>query len=137
MPESITMSATLPASPQRIYEAWLDSGEHSAFTDSKATIDSKVGGTFTAWDGYIQGANQALEPGKRIVQSWRTTDFPDGAPDSRLELLLEPTPRGARVTLLHTNIPDGQAADYKQGWKDYYFAPMKKYFAPQKKKGPA
>jgi len=26
-------------------------------------------------------------------------------------------------------IPDGQGENYKQGWKDFYFKPMKKYFS--------
>ncbi len=133
MPESIKLSAVIPATPQRIYDAWLDSQEHSSFTGGgAATVDPRVGGKYTAWDGYIQGTTDALEAGKRIVQSWRSADFPDDAPDSRLEVLLEPSPRGARVTLVHTNIPDGQAQDYKQGWKDYYLAPMKAYFAKKK-----
>lgn len=133
MPESIKLSAVIPARPERIYEAWLDGREHSAFTGGgTASVDPRVGGAFTAWDGYIQGTTQALEPGRRIVQRWRTTDFPPEAPDSLLEVLLEETPRGTRVTLVHTNIPDGQGQEYKQGWKDYYLAPMKQYFAGNK-----
>ncbi len=132
MSESIKLSAVVPATPQRVYEAWMSSKEHASFTGGAAVITARAGGKFTAWDGYILGVTEALEPGKRIVQSWRSTDFPADAPDSRLEVLLEPSPRGTRVTLLHTNIPDGQAEELKQGWKDYYFTPMKTYFAPRK-----
>ena len=63
------------------------------------------------------------------MQSWRTTDFPEGAEDSRLEVLLDEVPGGTRVTLLHTNIPDGQGEEYEQGWKEYYLEPMKRYFS--------
>ncbi|MBI4338490.1 MAG: SRPBCC domain-containing protein [Chloroflexi bacterium] len=129
MPESIRVSAVLPATPQRIYEAWLDSRQHGSFTGGAAEIDPTVGGVFTTWDGYIRGVTEALEPYRRILQAWRTTDFPEDAPDSRLEVLLEPSARGTRITLVHTGIPDGQGADYRQGWKDHYFAPMKAYLA--------
>lgn len=133
MPESIKLSAVIPATPERIYQAWLDSREHAAFTGGAATVEAKVGGRFTAWDGYIQGTIQALEPGRRILQAWRSADFPADAPDSRLEVLLARTPRGTRITLVHTNIPEGQGTDYEQGWKDYYLTPMKGYFASQGK----
>ncbi len=129
MVESIEVSTVLPATPRQVYEAWLDSAEHSAFTGDEATIEPTVGGAFNAGSGYIQGTTLELEPDARIVQSWRTTDFPEGAEDSRLEVLLDEVPDGTRVTLLHTNIPDGQGEDYEQGWKEYYLEPMKRYFS--------
>ncbi len=129
MPESIRVSAIIPTTPKRLYEAWLDSAEHSAFTGAGASVDSSVGGKFKAWDGYIQGMNEVLEPYRRIVQQWRTPDFPAESPDSRLEILLEEVDGGTKITLLHSTIPDGQGQDYQQGWLDYYFAPMGKYFS--------
>ncbi|MSQ13291.1 MAG: hypothetical protein EXR47_03975 [Dehalococcoidia bacterium] len=137
MPDTIKVSTVLPATPEQIYRAWLDAREHGLFTRRKATAQKRVGGKFTAWDGYIEG--ETLEPNKRIVQAWRTTEFPEGSPDSRLEALLEPAKGGTKVTLVHTNIPKGQVADLKQGWVDYYFEPMKAYFgqdSAQKKKAP-
>jgi activator of HSP90 ATPase len=131
MPESIEASTTLRASAERIYHAWLDSDEHGHFTGSPAEVDPVVGGQFCAWDGYISGVTLELEPHRRIVQAWRTTDFPPGSPDSRLEILLKQTGENTKVTLIHTNIPDGQGKDYEQGWIDYYFAPMQEYFAPE------
>jgi hypothetical protein len=35
---------------------------------------------------------------------------------------------GCELTLIHTNIPEAQT-QYKQGWIDNYFTPMKNYFA--------
>ena len=130
MTESIQLSTILPASPERIYRAWLDEHEHAAFTGgAAATIDPGLGGKFSAWDGYITGTNLALDPGRRILQAWRTTEFPAGSPDSQLEVLLEAVEGGARLSLLHTGIPDGQGQEYYQGWEDYYFKPMLEYFA--------
>ena len=37
------------------------------------------------------------EPNRRIVQAWRTTEFPSSGPDSRLEVLLEETEGGTKV----------------------------------------
>ena len=128
MKNSFNLSAIVPASPAEIYKAWLSTKGHTLMTGSPARVAGKVGGKFTAWDGYIFGRTLELEPDRRIVQAWRTSEFPSEAPDSHLEVLLEKAKGGTRVSLTHTNIPTGQAASYKQGWKDFYFTPMKKYF---------
>jgi len=127
--DSIKLSASFKVKPGKIYSAWLDSKKHSAMTGSIAEIDPGINGKFTAWDGYISGTTAELIPGKKIVQKWRTTEFPTGSPDSILEIVLEKTKTGTRLTLRHTLIPDGQGENYKQGWKDFYFKPMKKYFS--------
>lgn len=135
--EELEVSAVLPATAERIYEAWLDGEEHGAFTVGKATCEPRVGGKFTAWDGYILGTTVELAPHRRIVQAWRTTDFPDESPDSRLEVLLEEAEGGTRITLRHSGIPEGQGAGYRDGWEQYYFAPMQDYFTGQAGQGAA
>jgi activator of HSP90 ATPase len=133
MAESFEVSAFFPTqSPEKIYTAWLDSQAHSAMTGSLAEVDPTVGGKFNAWDGYIQGHTLELEPFRRILQAWRTTEFPADSPDSRLEILLEGVDGGAQVTLRHSEIPEGQGEDYRQGWTDYYFEPMGRYFSAER-----
>jgi uncharacterized protein YndB with AHSA1/START domain len=127
--ESILISEVIPASPQRIFSAWMDSAEHSAFTGDEATVVPKVGGEHRAAGGYIQGRTLELNEGSRIVQSWRTTEFPPESPDSRVEITLEPTLGGTLVTLLHTDIPVGQGDRYRQSWNDYYLSRLKTYFS--------
>src|ERR1039457_4495251 len=103
-----TLLATLSAPPETVYTAWLNGKQHGAFTGGKATVDARVGGALTAWDGYITGTTVELEPSHRIVQRWRTTEFPAGSPDSLLEITLRPVATGTELTLVHTEIPDGQ-----------------------------
>jgi len=129
MTESLNLSSLIPAEPERVYRAWMDSAQHAAFTGSAAEIDNRVGGKFTAWDGYIQGETLALEPFSHIVQSWRTTEFPESSPDSRLEVSFTAENGSTRLTLIHTNIPDGQGEGYRGGWEDYYFTPLVEYFS--------
>lgn len=129
MTQTFVIAETFPVNPEILFTAWMDSDEHGAFIDSNAEIDPEVNGKFTIWDGYIHGTNLELIPYSRIVQSWRTTDFPDGAPDSVLELTFEPKGTGTHLTLRHSKIPDGQADEYLKGWKEFYFKPMKDYFS--------
>jgi uncharacterized protein YndB with AHSA1/START domain len=129
MADYFEVTEIIPAAPDRVYRAWLDSSEHGAMTGGSATADGNIGGTFNIMDGYITGTNLELEPDRRIVQAWRTTDFPDGSPDSRLEIELTADGDGCRITLRHGALPEGQGDDYKDGWAKYYFEPMKKYFS--------
>ena len=129
MSESFEVSTVLPASAERIYQAWLSSDEHAAFIGSSAEIDAAVGGAFSMWDGYIEGVNEELVPNRRIVQSWRTTEFPPESPDSRLEIVLEKVEEGTRLTLSHTELPEGQGKQYREGWEEHYFEGMREYFS--------
>jgi uncharacterized protein YndB with AHSA1/START domain len=129
------LSCTLPASPEAVYDAWLDSAAHSAMTGARAKIVKGVGGAYSAWDGYITGKTVELIPGQRIVQSWRTTEFAGDDPDSTITVELAPVRTGARLTLTHSGVPDRQTSYEDGGWHDNYFAPMKAHFAREKSKG--
>ena len=132
MTDSFEISTFFPGlSAAEIFNAWLESEAHSAFTGSPARVNPAVGGEFSAWEGYISGKTLEIEPSRRILQSWRTTEFPEGSPDSLLEISFEEIGDGTQLTLVHTNIPDGQGEDYRQGWEDYYFKPMQQFFSAQ------
>ena len=124
----IRLSITIHAPAEAIFEAWMDGDKHSAMTGSPATSKPKVGGKFTAWDGYISGEYLEIKPNERIIETWRSTEFADGTPDSRLEVRLRRVKSGTLMTLIHTLLPADQAEEYKKGWKEFYFKPMKKYF---------
>ena len=130
MKGSLHLQTIIPsATARQVYEAWLDSRLHAAFTGDAAEIQPGIGGTFTIAGGYITGSTLELEPFHRIVQAWRTTEFPDDAPDSRLEIILEDTPRGCSLVLNQTVLPESQVDSYKSGWVEYYFHPLIKYFS--------
>jgi activator of HSP90 ATPase len=124
-----TLTDIIPATPQEVYDAWLDSQGHSAMTGATAKASPRDGDAFTAWGGYISGRTLTLEPGRRIVQSWRTTKFAKTDPDSQIEVLLEPAKGGTKLTLRHTGVPDGHFSYRDGGWQENYFDPMKEYFA--------
>ncbi|MEM7608645.1 MAG: SRPBCC domain-containing protein, partial [Myxococcota bacterium] len=127
--EELRVSTVVHASPNRIYQAWMDERLHSAFTGQRATVDQWVGGRLTAAGDYIDATHVALETGRRIVLTWRTADFPLDAADSKVEISFEPVAGGTRVVVHHTDIPDGQSEKYKKTWRTVYLEPMKKFFA--------
>lgn len=134
--DSIRLTTTLLGTPDDLYDAWISGKRHAAMTGSAATSEKKKGGKYTAWNGYISGKHLELDPGKRILQTWRTTEFPDDAPDSRLELRFAQAAHGTKLTLLQSGIPDGQGEMYAEGWQDHYFEPMSRYFVEVTSAGP-
>jgi activator of HSP90 ATPase len=126
------LTATIPATPDVIYSAWLNSKAHAAMTGGDASCTRRKGGTFTAWDGYISGKNLELKENSVIKQSWRTVEFKADQPDSILEIILEPKGNNqSKLTLIHSELSPADAK-YKQGWVDSYFNPMKAYFRNKK-----
>lgn len=132
MHESIVVRFSLHAPAKAIYDAWLDSAKHTAMTGSPARASRVVGGEFAAWDGYITGKNLLLIESKKIVQSWRSSEFPEEAPDSVLSVLLTEREGITEVELEHRDIPPGQGVQYQSGWIEFYANPMQKFFSGAK-----
>lgn len=122
--KNIKQTATFKASAHDVYEALVDSKKHSESTGGKAVISRKVGGKFTAYDGYAEGKNVELVPDKKIVQTWRAEDWPEEQ-TSQVTFLIEEADGKTRLIFTQTGIPEDQAEDIAQGWRDYYWKPMK------------
>ena len=133
LPGSFRVSVVLPTSAERLYRAFLDSKEHTAFTGAPATVSAKK---LSAFDGHVTAKIVELDPNARIAMSWRTKDFPDEAPDSRVEVLFHPATGGTRVTIAHEQLPAGSEERFMKGWRRFYLDPMKSYFRAENAKEP-
>jgi len=122
-----TLKTKLQATSKQVYKAWLSTQGHTKMTGGAAFVSDKVGDEFTAWDGYIRGKNLKLEPYKRIVQAWRSSNFTEDEEDSQIEITLSEINGETELTLTHTNVPVS-GEHYIQGWDEHYFQPMKSYF---------
>jgi activator of HSP90 ATPase len=124
MSKAITQTVTFKTTPHAIYEALMDEKKHAAFTGGVAKISRKAGGKFSIYGGDIEGKNLELVTDQKIVQSWRYSDWAEGH-YSTATFALEPTEKGTRLTFSQTDVPDDKYEEIKQGWKDYYWGPMK------------
>jgi activator of HSP90 ATPase len=122
--KTIRQTVTFKASPHDVYEALMDSKKHAKFTGGKAIISRETGGKFSTFDGYAEGVNIELVPDKKIVQSWRAEDWPEGH-FSRVTFSLKKEEAGTSLTFTQSGVPEEQYGDVAQGWQDYYWAPMK------------
>lgn len=111
-----------------LYEAIMDSRKHAKFTGAPAKVSTKVGGKFFAHGGYCYGENLELLPGKKIVQSWRASDWPEGM-YSKVTFAFSTAGKGkTKLTFTQSGIPIDQFEDIKKGWIDFYWDPLAKMF---------
>jgi activator of HSP90 ATPase len=127
MSRIIKQTVTFKATPHQVYEALMDSKKHAAFTGGKASISRVEGGKIAAYDNYITGKNVELVPDKKIVQDWRAVNWPKGY-FSRVTYKFTAVPKGTRMDFTHADVPEGTEEEFKQGWIDNYWEPMKRHF---------
>lgn len=122
---SLHYDVEFTATPQRIYELLLDSGQFAALTGLPAEIDAREGGAFSMFGGQIVGRNVELVPNLRIVQAWRPASWAPGIYSIvKFELAMQGS--RARLMLDHTGFPEGLAEHLDRGWDEHYLKPMAK-----------
>jgi activator of HSP90 ATPase len=126
MSSTIQQEVTFNATPTAVYEALMDSAQHSGFTGAPAEISRDVGGAFTCYGGGVSGRNIELIPNQRIVQAWRAGGWAEGVYTIiRFELHREGS--GTRLVFEQTAIPDGAMEHLSTGWQERYWEPLAKY----------
>jgi activator of HSP90 ATPase len=127
--KAIHQEEDFAASPQRIYDALLDSRKFTAFAGGRvAEIHREVGGVFSVFDGHIIGRTLELLPNRRIVQAWRVVPWPEGIYSiARFELQEQGT--GTRLIFDHTGFPPSLAESLAEGWQENYWKALRKYLS--------
>lgn len=131
MPDLIDLTLLLTEEPKRVFTAWMDPREHATFTGGGlATIEPWTGGRFTAFEGDVHGIFLGVDNAARIVQTWRTPEFPPESRDSRLTVTFEAAPGGTRLRIQHADVPPKLLRKLQKGWESNYLKPLSKYFVP-------
>ena len=122
------------ATPAKLYALFMDSAKHSAATGMPAKIGKKVGAKWTAFSGMLLGKNLEIIPNRRIVQSWRSSEWKKKDPDSVLVLNFEKSASGgAQVDLVHVGVPEYDHEGVTNGWVKFYWEPWRKYLDARKR----
>ena len=93
MPCTIHLAASLPASPDELFDMYLDPELHAAITGAPVSIGAHAGAEFRAFDGALQGTILQVVPKRLIVQSWRASHWKTSDIDSTLILTFWPERR--------------------------------------------
>ena len=134
---SITASRVIEASPERIYDAYLNPDElaqwlpPTGFSAEVHHLEPEVGGTFritftgnteefAEYNHTFGGTYQELERGKRIVYTDAfETDDASMAGEMTVTITLEEIRSGTKVTVHQAGIPEAiPPNDANEGWND-------------------
>ena len=135
MSKIIQLAASLPASPDRLFDMYLDPAEHSAFTGAPVSISPTAGAVFSAFGGVLSGNILQVVPKRLIVQSWRSPHWGESDLDSTLILTFHPERDGGRIELVQVNVVDSDFAGVSHGWEKYYWTPWRAYLERGKSTG--
>ncbi len=127
MPRTIQIAASLPATPDRLFDMYLDPVEHAAFTGSPVTIEPRAGAAFRAFGDILSGTILQVVSKRLIVQSWRSPHWGPDDLDSTLILTFLPEASGGRIELTQVNVADQDFAGVSHGWEKYYWTPWRAY----------
>ena len=122
---TIKQSIILKANPQAVYDLMMNEARHASLIESSVRIGLNPGDTFEIFDGYCQGKNLELVPGKRIVQEWNFAE--DGWPDDHYSICtfeLTAINGETRLDFTQTGIPAHKAEALQFGWQEYYWDRM-------------
>ena len=122
--KNIKQSVTFKSTPHEVYEVLMDSKKHSIFIGDTAKINRETGGKISAYGTYITGVNLELSPDKKIVQSWRANDWPEGH-FSKVTFNLKKIKTGTKLDFTQSGVPENFYNDISDGWREYYWTPMK------------
>jgi uncharacterized protein YndB with AHSA1/START domain len=126
--ETLTQQEYLPASPSSVFNALTDPDLQVLWAGSEATGKGKVGNKFMIFNGYISGRYLDLQSGKRILEQWRTAQWPEGLPSSVVEITLAQAGEATMVTLVQSLIPHGWTESVRKEWINRYWIPLRVFF---------
>jgi len=127
MARTIQLAASLPATPDRLFDMYLDPAEHSAFTGFPVTVSHVPGSPFLAFNDILSGNILQVVPKRLIVQSWRSPHWGASDLDSTLILTFLPENDGARIELVQVNVVETDFAGVCHGWEKLYWTPWRAY----------
>lgn len=126
MSEEIRQEEYFDADPRSVYRTLTSSEQFSALTGQEADLGTQPGDPFTGFSGRISGRQVELVPGRRLVQAWRSSTWPEGH-YSILSFELEPEGSGTRLKFRQAGHPAGEEEHLVPGWPKMYWEPMRDY----------
>src|SRR5687767_13755458 len=111
-----------------LFDIYTDSEQHGAAVGALATISPDVGSEFSVFgpDG-LKGRMLYVDPGRIVVQSWRSNQFTPADPDSIVTLVFSSTQAGSQIDLCHANVPAELIKNTSDGWRQMYWRPWRDY----------
>ena len=112
----------IEAPVQKVWQALTDPAIIEKWGGGPAKMDDCEGTEFSLWGGDIHGKNLDVTENKKLVQEWFGGHWDK---PSKVTFTLTEKETKTEVRLNHSDVPDREAKDIADGWKIYYFGPLK------------
>lgn len=126
MCKTIKQKVVFKTSPQFVYKMLASSESQTQWSGKKAKISKKTGGVFSLYNGDFTGLNVELVPGKRIVQAWRSKEFPEGIFSMVTFNLVSRKATSTELILTHRGVPKELIPGIEEVWRKLYWDKMRK-----------
>lgn len=128
---TVTDNEEFRTTAEEMYQTFVDPSRLAAFTRSPPKLfeGAKVGGKFELFGGNVSGEFLELDPPRKVVQSWRLSQWPAGH-YSKLQIEFDQNDVD-HVTVMRVTwdgVPVGQEEVTKRNWLEYYVRSIKKTF---------
>jgi uncharacterized protein YndB with AHSA1/START domain len=122
MAEPFTASVHVEAQPERVFAYFTEPEAMIRWMGDYAVLDATPGGEFTVDIGGVpvRGRYLEVEPPHRLLISWGHAGselLPPGA--STVEVRLVAAAGGTEVRIVHSGLPEPEAAKHAQGWPHF------------------
>ncbi|MGZ6519411.1 MAG: SRPBCC domain-containing protein [Bacteroidia bacterium] len=128
--KTIHLEATIPASPERIYELLINGAKFGNVTGKPGKGAGSEGAYLSLFDGWIQGRQIELIPNKSVIQAWRFKDWDPGI-FSIVRFTLIPEGNNTKLVVDQHLHPVAAHEQVLANWQPFYFDPFIKHFAVQ------
>jgi activator of HSP90 ATPase len=113
------------ATTAEVYKALTNPFAIELWTGYHADMSTEKGSEFSLFEGDIVGKNIEFRQNELIRQQWY---FEGEKEESIVTIRLFPEKNNTVVELIHTHVPNEVFDEMDNGWKKYYFGPLKRFF---------
>ncbi|XP_037036092.1 activator of 90 kDa heat shock protein ATPase homolog 1 [Bradysia coprophila] len=124
---TIAVSENFQCRSNEIYDAWTKQEMVCAFTRGPCKLEAKKGGIFELFGGNITGKFEELIPNKKIVQSWRYSQWPSGH-FSNVVIEFDEKGDHTEVKITQSGVPESEKDATLKNWRGYYINSIKQTF---------
>lgn len=120
----IHQEVTINAAPKTVFDILMSAEKFAAMTGGReAEISPEVGGALSLFGGAISAINVEVEAGKRVVQAWRSNDWPEGI-HSIVRFELSAEGGNTKIVFDQAGHPEDATEMLTGGWQQMYWEPM-------------
>jgi len=120
--ETVLVEVLIEASPETVYEFFVDAELMHRWMGGHAHLDARPGGRFAVDIGQnlVRGSFVEAVPGERVVFTWGwegSSTVPPGS--SIVTFTFHPQSQGTLLRMVHAGLPAGEDVRHSHGWNHY------------------